>query len=41
VAVQVAALAFMVGNPVSGIEFELAGNSQHRVSSSLVKNQGI
>jgi hypothetical protein len=27
--VQVAALALVVGNPVSGIEFKLAGNGQH------------
>jgi hypothetical protein len=29
VAVQVAALAFMVGDAVAGIEFELAGNREH------------
>src|SRR5450830_1226495 len=29
VAVQVAALALVVGNTVAGIEFELAGNGQH------------
>ena len=28
-AVQIAALALMVGNAMTGIEFELAGNSQH------------
>jgi len=29
VAVQVAALAFVVGNTVTGIEFQFAGNGQH------------
>jgi hypothetical protein len=29
VAVQVAALALVVGNAVAGIEFQLAGNGQH------------